>query len=206
MTGPALELVSSVPDRSNLGYPSLMPAPILPQIAAGRLGAVDDCIQRYSSVIWGLARRSSPDLQDAEDAVQEIFMELWKSAERFDPSLSSEPTFITTIARRRLIDRNRRRSRRPGPQALDEPERIADQPERDRAEIADETHRVSEALGKLRPEQKQILELALVEGHSQQEISKRTGMPLGTVKSHARRGLMRVRELLGASNEREGRP
>jgi RNA polymerase sigma-70 factor (ECF subfamily) len=194
-------LVSSVPVRLNQGFTPLMVEPILPQIAAGRLGAVDDCIQRYSAVLWSLARRSLANTHDAEDAVQEIFLELWKNAGRFDPSLSSEPTFVTTIARRRLIDRSRKRSRRPAPQILDEPERIEGEPESDSAEIADEARKVSAALGKLRPEQKQILEMALVEGHSQQEISNKTGMPLGTVKSHARRGLMRVRELLGVKRQ-----
>ena len=200
MRGSSPMLVRTVTDHSNGMIARPMPDPVLPEIAAGRLGAVDDCISRYSGMLWSLARRSTASVHDAEDAVQEIFLDVWKSASRFDPTLGSEPTFIVTIARRRLIDRNRRRSRSRRVQLLEEPERIAEESRHDRAEVADEARRVSEALEKLRPEQKMVLEMALVEGHSQQVISSRTGIPLGTVKSHARRGLMRVRELLGVSD------
>ena len=83
---------------------------ILDKVAAARLGAVEQCLTHYGSLVWSLARRGSPTVGDAADAVQEIFTDLWRAAPRFDPRREpSEPTFPAMIARRRLIDRHRKR-------------------------------------------------------------------------------------------------
>ena len=86
---------------------------ILERVAAGEAAAVEECLAAYRGLVWSLARRSTPNLADAEDAMQEIFIAVWRNASRYDPALSAESTFITTIAKRRLIDRYRRKSRRP---------------------------------------------------------------------------------------------
>lgn len=177
---------------------------LLMAVAAGGPRAVEDCLRRYSGAVWKLARRMSPTEHDAEDAVQEIFLDLWKSADRFDPSIASEITFVMTLARRRLIDRARRRGRAPSLQDMEEPEIIAAEPSADRAEVADQAALVRGALEELRPEQRQVLELALLHGQTHQEIAGRVGMPLGTVKSHARRGLMRIRQMLGCADDPSG--
>ncbi len=172
-----------------------MSANLLSQIAGGSQTAVDEFLGRYGSMVWGLARRACRTPQDAEDATQDIFLAIWRSAERFDPAAGSETTFVLTIARRRLIDRTRRQGRRPTLEAL--PEAGVAQPAGlDRVEIDDEVQRAQRALEQLRPEQRQVLELALAEGRTHQEISSAIGIPLGTVKSHARRGLQRLRALL----------
>jgi RNA polymerase sigma factor (sigma-70 family) len=93
--------------------------PLLTRIAAGDREAVDACIERYSRMIWSLARGVSRDPNEIEDLVQENFIDVWKSAERFDPSKASETTFVATIARRRVIDRRRRQARRPEFAALE---------------------------------------------------------------------------------------
>jgi len=173
---------------------------ILLDVAAGKESSVHDCIRQFNGAVWSLTRRFCANVQDAEDAVQEIFMDLWKSASRFDPSLGSEMAFVMTIARRRLIDRTRRVSRAPSVQALPEPEVLAADATADTAEIDEGVTMVREAMGRLRPEQREVLQLSLVQGHTHQQVAERTGMPLGTVKSHARRGLMRVREMLGSSS------
>jgi RNA polymerase sigma-70 factor (ECF subfamily) len=170
---------------------------ILHQIAAGEPQAMNAFLERYSGLVWSLARRHSPSPHDAEDAVQEIFLEIWKSAGRYDPGVAAEQTFVAMIARRRLIDRSRRHKRQPRADVLPEPEVIAAEMEPDRVEIADEAQRVSSVLRTLRPEQQKVLELSLVHGRSHSQISEQTGMPLGTVKSLARRGLMKVRRALG---------
>jgi RNA polymerase sigma-70 factor (ECF subfamily) len=135
--------------------------------------------------------------EDAEDAVQEIFIDIWKNAARFDEAQSSETTFIAMIARRRLIDRIRYSSRRISADSLDdvllEPFTRADQG----MQISIEAKEAAEAIRELRPEQQQVLRLSIIQGMSHQEISDATGMPIGTVKTHARRGLMQVREILG---------
>jgi RNA polymerase sigma factor (sigma-70 family) len=73
---------------------------IFERIAAGDTRAVTECLDRYSGLVWSLVRSRLNNAADAEDATQEIFIELWKSAHRFDPSLGSEVVFVSTIARR----------------------------------------------------------------------------------------------------------
>lgn len=174
---------------------------ILLEVASGSAEAVEECLRRFTGPVWSLARRFAPSLQDAEDAVQDIFLDVWRSSARYNPEAGSELTFILTIARRRLIDRTRRRSRAPDVQGLAEPEMLPESPVQDVVESADEAGKVLTAMESLRPEQRNVLELSLVHGHTHAQVAARTGMPLGTVKSHARRGLRRVRELLGLEPE-----
>lgn len=180
--------------------PQLQP-PLLPRVAASEDGAVEAVLQRYSGAVYGLARRQCRNVQDAEDTAQEIFLEIWRCAERFDPRAGSELAFVMTIARRRVVDRSRRYGRRSGEELTDQPERIADPVVTDASERADDARRAREAMQQLRPEQRLVLELALERGRTHQEIAAVVGIPLGTVKSHARRGLQRLRALLGVESD-----
>jgi RNA polymerase sigma factor (sigma-70 family) len=173
-----------------------VPEPVLPRIAAGDTAAVQECLERFGGLVWSLARRASPSAADAEDAAQEIFIDMWRCAHRYDASLAAETTFVTMIARRRLIDRQRRASRRLAPTVLPDDVSSALPATGERVEISEEAAQVAQAMTTLRPEQQQVLKLSIVEGMSHDEISRKTGFPLGTVKTHARRGLMRVREIL----------
>lgn len=176
-----------------------MSSSLLQQIAAGNAAAVEEFLRRHGNTVWGLARRFCRNADDAEDATQEILVEVWKSAGRYDPAYGSELTFVMTIARRRLIDRARRLGRRPEIDLLEASEQIAAADQGDRVELGDEVRRAQEALQQLRPEQREVLEQALTLGRTHQEISAAIGIPLGTVKSHARRGLIKLREMLGVS-------
>jgi RNA polymerase sigma-70 factor (ECF subfamily) len=173
---------------------------ILHRITQGDKTAVQDCLNKYGGLVWSLARRMSASQEDAEDAVQEIFIDIWKNAERFDETQSSETTFIAMIARRRLIDRLRYAKRRISADSLEdivsEPQNRADE----QMQTSIEAKNAARALQQLRPEQRQVLQLSIVQGLSHQEISDATGIPLGTVKTHARRGLIQVREFLGMSS------
>jgi RNA polymerase sigma factor (sigma-70 family) len=170
---------------------------ILQRVANGDRDAIEGCLKKYGGLVWSLARRMLRDSDEAEDAVQEIFVDIWKNAGRFDGSKASETTFIAMIARRRLIDKIRYSTRRISADSLDdvllEPFTRADK----EMEISIEARQAAEAMRSLRPEQQQVLKLSIVQGMSHQEISEATGMPLGTVKTHARRGLLSVREYLG---------
>jgi RNA polymerase sigma-70 factor (ECF subfamily) len=170
---------------------------VLHRIASGDKGAAEECLKLYGGLVWSLARRMSPDREDAEDAVQEIFIDVWKNAARFDAAQASETTFIAMIARRRLIDRLRKRNRQP---ATDSIEDVSVEPE-DRADrvlqTSVEAGEAARAMRQLRREQQQVLKLSIFQGLSHQEISNLTGMPVGTVKTHARRGLLQIREILG---------
>jgi len=141
-----------------------------------------------------------PNQNDAEDAVQEIFIDVWKNAERFDEKQSSETTFVAMLARRRLIDRLRKSNRQPN---LDSLEDVTFVPVK-RADLdihtSIEAKEAAEAVRDLRPEQQQVLYLSICQGLSHQEIANLTGMPIGTVKTHARRGLIEVRETLSKNS------
>ena len=171
----------------------------LQRIAAGEGAAVEECLQQYGGLVWSLARKLCPNHADAEDAVQEIFVEIWRKAERFDATVASEATYITMIARRRLIDRYRRRKRELDTSSIQEELIESTARHVDEAEVSEEVARVRRQMKRLRPEQRQVLELSITHGLSQSQIAEATDLPLGTVKTHARRGLIRLRELLGAS-------
>ncbi len=173
---------------------------ILHRIASGDRTAVQDCLSKYGGLVWSIARKMLRNTEDAEDAVQEVFVDIWKNAARFDEAQASETTFIAMIARRRIIDRIRYSTRRISADSLDdvllEPFTRSDQD----IQISIEAKEAAEAVRELRPEQQQVLRLSIVQGMSHQEISDATGMPIGTVKTHARRGIMQVREILGVNS------
>jgi RNA polymerase sigma factor (sigma-70 family) len=170
---------------------------ILHRIADGDKNAIQDCLNKYGGLVWSIARKMLRNSDEAEDAVQEVFVDIWKNAGRFDESRSSETTFIAMIARRRLIDKIRYSTRRLSADSLEdvllEPFTRADQD----MQVSLEAQQAAEAMRNLRPEQQQVLRLSIIQGMSHQEISEATGMPLGTVKTHARRGILQVREYLG---------
>ena len=173
---------------------------ILQRIAARDKTAVQECLSTYGGLVWSIARKLLRNSDDAEDAVQEVFVDVWKNAGRFDEAQASETTFIAMIARRRVIDRIRHSTRRISADSLDdvllEPFTRSDQT----MQMSVEANEAAKAMRTLRPEQQQVLRLSIVQGMSHQEISDATGMPLGTVKTHARRGLTQVREVLGLGN------
>ncbi len=175
-----------------------MSATLLERIARGDESAVRASLEAYSPLVWSLARRMCRDHADAEDAVQDIFIDIWKSAKRFDGSVASEPTFVSMIARRRLIDRLRRSGRRLDPGALPEGDVESGRAETPvlPAELAEDAQRALEAMKSLSEDQQQVLRLAIMQGRTHVEIAEITGLPLGTVKTHARRGLIRIREAL----------
>jgi RNA polymerase sigma-70 factor, ECF subfamily len=175
---------------------------VLQRIASGDSAAVRECMDQYGALVWSLARRLSRTASDAEDATQEIFLDIWRSAGRFDAAQGSDKMFIAMIARRRLIDRLRKKSAEPPMDPVEVLESVAWSEPGSRSETSLEAEQAMRALAELRPEQRQVLELGLLHGFSQSEIATRLGMPLGTVKSFMRRGLIRVREYMNIDAER----
>lgn len=170
-----------------------MTAHLLHRVARCEPDAFEECIDRYGGLVWSLARRYCPSEGDAEDAVQETFISLWKSAARFDPNRANEASFVATVARRRMIDAFRDRRRRPAPiEDVDQgAEWKVDAPN---PQAGAEASSVGRLLAELSDLQRQVIELSVYGGLSHAEISERLEMPLGTVKSHARRGLLQLRE------------
>lgn len=172
---------------------------VLPRVAGGDAGAVRECIDRFAGLVWSLARRMTYTEAEADDAVQEIFVEIWKNAGRYDRTVASETAFVAMIARRRLIDRRRRRDRQLDRQPLPENPPSAPEPGVDPTQLSEESRRALSAMTELSPEQQRVLRLSIFQGLSHDKIATSTGLPMGTVKTHARRGLIRLRELLGVT-------
>lgn len=173
--------------------------PLLHRVAAGEQNAVDECLDRYGNLVWSLARRFTSNRTDAEDAVQEIFIELWANAARFNADKASETTFVAMLARRRLIDRLRKTKREPSTEELNVAASVEQVDREADLETKDQAARAQRIIQALKPEQQQIIRLAVYDGHTHQSIAESLGIPLGTVKTHLRRGLLRVREAMEAT-------
>lgn len=170
---------------------------MLPRIASGDRAAVEQCLQTYGGLVWSMARRYTGTNADAEDAVQDIFVDLWQSASRFDATKSSEASFISMIARRRLIDRVRRKSRQPSMESLlEDSSDVVGPNQKDPIELGDEVEKAKHCFAKLSPRQRDVLQLSIHEGCAHQGIADQLGIPLGTVKTYARRGLIQLRDCM----------
>jgi RNA polymerase sigma factor (sigma-70 family) len=168
---------------------------LLHRVSTGESAAVQEAIARFGGLVWSLATRLGLNDADTEEAVNEIFTELWRSGHKYDPAIASETAFVATIARRRLIDRRRRMGRQPHLQVINE--EVAPIPSREvPADLGEEAGKAADAFKTLTVEQQRVLRLSVYEGLSHELISRSTGLPLGTVKTHARRGLMKLREML----------
>ncbi|HEX8173821.1 MAG TPA: sigma-70 family RNA polymerase sigma factor [Pyrinomonadaceae bacterium] len=170
---------------------------LLRAIASGDSGALAELYDRYRSILFGLLLRILHDSAEAEDVLQEVFIQTWRRASAFDESRGKAFTWLVTIARSRAIDRLRSRSaqERTALRAAPDPwEKVSDAS--DDAVRSEEGERVRRALAEISEEQRQTLLLAYFEGLSQTEIAERTSTPLGTVKTRTRAGLLRLRELL----------
>jgi len=171
-------------------------------MASGDQSAVSECISRYGGLVWTLARRRLASREDVEDVVQEVFVDLWKSADRFDPLMGEEITFVAMIARRRVIDSLRRRTglsqtesiHQTGVDSMVDP--AGDVSVGQGLELGEDAKLADAHLGQLKPDEQRVLRLSIYDSLSHAAIADRTGLPLGTVKSHIRRGLDSLRDKL----------
>jgi RNA polymerase sigma-70 factor (ECF subfamily) len=168
---------------------------ILSQVAAGESRAMNLCINQYGGIVWVIAKRYLRDSAEAEDLVQEVFTEVWKKAGSFDPALASESTFIGLIARRRAIDFLRRLGRRPEFEPLAAAESLP-LPTSRNSSITCDPETVKSSLAKLPDDTRQLFRLFFEDGFTHPEIAEKTGLPLGTVKTRLRRGLITLRDQL----------
>ena len=178
---------------------------LLKAIAARDEAALAQLYDRYRVILFGLLMRILNNREEAEDVLQEVFLQVWRKAADFDENRGRPFTWLVTLGRSRAIDRLRTLAAR---------ERVAEAGAR---EVIEETSDaatdafkseqrglVSDALAKLPDEQKGPIMLAYFEGLSQSEIATRLGAPLGTVKTRMRTGMIRLRELLAGQGESFG--
>ena len=185
------ELERSVPDTG--AAPPAVPA-LLAAVAKGDASAMKQCIEVHGPLVWGIVRRRVKDHFAAEDLVQEIFTEVWKSSGRHDPSIASEGGFISMIARRRAIDWLRRQQRLPEMEGL--PEKSEIPAEASVPGVAMDRDTLWSALQRLPDETRRLFVLHFEKGMTHAEIAEVTGQPLGSVKTRLRRGLIEARALL----------
>ena len=166
-------------------------------VARGDEAALGELYDRVSRVAYGLALRVLRDERYAEDAVQEAFLQVWRSAASFRADRAKASTWILTLVHRRAVDLVRREERRSAdPITDDTPLPAAEERTDEAAWLRFERERVQQALGQLPDVQREALELAYYGGFSQSELAERLGVPLGTIKSRMFAGLARLRELL----------
>lgn len=174
---------------------------LLRRIALGDRSAVAECVASFGGMVMVLARRWSPDAGAAEDAVQEVFLDLWRHAGRYDAARWSERGFVAMLARRRLTHRMRARGRKGPAEGMPGGSDLPDEPLDHGARVAGAKD-ARAALEQLTPMQRRFIERHLLDGRTHDEIAHESQVPLGTVKTHIRRGLLTARALLTGRAER----
>ena len=176
------------------------------RLARGEPGAAEACVDAYGPLVQGLARRSMSTGTDVDDIVQEVLVDVWRTADRFDPARASDRGYVAMLTRRRIIDRKRWAERRPELVSFDSEVEDRGGDEHYRTEGRLEAAPAVEALETLTEEKRGWILMAVVEGFSHSEIAAKTGSPLGTVKSGIRRGLTQMRRWLEQREAREVGP
>lgn len=174
-------------------YDALTDGELLEQIGDGDRDAFDEIYRRYARAVLGLALRRLGDRGRAEDATQEAFTSVWRSAARYDPSKGAGAPWLYTIARNAITD-GQRRVRDTVAEIPERADEAAGPP--DQAESAWVAFRVHRALETLPEHERQVIELAYWSGLSQSEIAEFLNLPLGTVKTRTRAALGRLSDTL----------
>ena len=168
------------------------------RIRAGEMRALEELYDRHGGLLYSVALRILGRAADAEEVLQEAWLQAWNRAESYDPARGAVAAWLITLVRSRSIDRLRTRASRqrveqavaegPPPPPAEEPAATVEQRQLQQ--------RVNAALAELGEQQREVLQLAYFGGLSQSEIATRLNAPLGTVKSWTRQGLLRLRELI----------
>jgi RNA polymerase sigma-70 factor (ECF subfamily) len=189
-------LTTSPPAAGARDLAHLSDEALLSLVASSDDLALAELYDRFGRVAYGLALRILRDEALAQDAVQEAFLAIWRSADRFLAERAKASTWILTLVHRRAVDLVRREDRRRGEPLESAGEPAASGTTEDEAELGFERRVVQEALRQLTPEQREALELGYYGGLTQSELAERLGQPLGTIKSRMFTGLSRLRDLL----------
>lgn len=170
---------------------------LLGRLARGEQKALSELYDRYSRPVYSTGMRLLGDASLAEDLVQDVFLRVWRRAETYEPSRGRFSTWLYGISRNRAFDLHRRQRARPlsdGPEGLERKSAIST-PELDPQARVDGWD-VAQALSSLPSQYREILVMAYYEGLTQPEISRRTGLPLGTVKTRVTAALRRLRSVM----------
>ena len=200
-----LRLVPRETDRSQDYQSTDKPATketLLAQIAGGDQAAFGALYDEISPRVFGLVRRLLVDHAQAEEVTQEVFLEIWQNASRYEPSKGGASTWILTMAHRRAIDRIRSsQSGRDRDVKIGIRDYVSDYDNvADTVETTIEHERVKEAMTQLTELQRQAVSLAYYGGYSHSEVAAMLSVPIGTVKTRLRDGMIRLRDELGVAS------
>lgn len=189
-------------DRARASEPTPADDQLMARMGRGEIVALELVYDRYSALVFSVSYRVLNDRQLAEDVVQEVFLRLWRRPSSYDPERGRFISWLMSVTRNRALDEQRRITRRRRVEYRDEEPMYqlasrdaADDPQLG-AELAERRQVVREAMTRLPPAQRRVLELAYFSGLTQVEIAERTGDPLGTVKTRVRLGMQKLREAL----------
>ncbi|WP_379552115.1 sigma-70 family RNA polymerase sigma factor [Qipengyuania sp. DGS5-3] len=172
------------------------------RLGEGDQAALDQIYRSTSAKLFGICLRILNDPKEAEDALQDVYVSLWKRADRFDPERASPISWLATFARNRAIDRLRTGKVRRGAVPVDEAMELADDAPLAEAMLIDgeRSERIHHCIEALQGNQRENIRTAFFEGRTYAELAERADVPLGTMKSWIRRGLQNLRACLeGAS-------
>jgi RNA polymerase sigma-70 factor (ECF subfamily) len=175
---------------------------LLRRVAQGDRRGFEELYDRFSGVLFSTAYRVLNSQEAAEDVLQDVFVQIWEKAPLYDPTRGKPMTWAITLTRNKAIDRLRSAQRRSRLQdeLLQESqtaEQFDDRSSFDAASTSDTNKLVHGAIQKLSRDQREAIELAFFSSLTQLEIAERLKLPLGTIKARIRRGMMRLRDLLG---------
>ncbi len=176
---------------------------LMQAIAEGDESAIDRLYERFGTFVFRCVRQSLSDHAEAEDAVQEIFVRLWRTAERYDPSRAKLVTWVMLISKRHAIDRLRRKQVRPNNLSLegDPTDRRGGPTPGVLPEERDERRQILlDRIQELPALQQEVLTRAYLQGFTLREVAEQLDAPLGTVKSALSRGLSRLRDRLAGDD------
>jgi RNA polymerase sigma-70 factor, ECF subfamily len=168
-------------------------AELITRVGSGDRLAFEVLYKRYARPVFGLALRRLGDRGRAEDAVQETFASVWRAAGSYRPERGPGAPWLYAVARNAIVDNGRAR-REPPVEGIEE--KAGDESPADRAESGWVSWRVHRALSELPDNERVVIELAYWGGRSQSEVAETLGIPLGTVKTRTRTGLMRLADML----------
>ena len=170
---------------------------LMQQVAQGKESALRTLYDRFGNLVFRNACQVLGSVSESEDATQEVFVQIWRTADRYDPTRSKLITWVMLISRRMFIDRLRRRMVRPNSISLNQDLHDVASADTQNNEIKEGSAAIRRRMNELPDLQREVIERVYLQGFSLREVAEQRNLPVGTIKSALSRGLGRLREKFG---------